>query len=76
MGHQKNHLNEMVLLSTHIICFHGVIKIIAFDFTLLSGTGVESDMSQIIKVWFLLEFMLYMAVNNFSVMLGAFSLNQ
>ena len=32
VGVQKNHIVEMVLLSTHNICFGGEIRILFFDY--------------------------------------------
>ena len=36
LGAQKYRLNEMVLLSTHNICFGGKIRKISFDYTILT----------------------------------------
>ena len=46
LGDQKNLLNEMVLLSTHNICFGLKIRKLIFDYALLSGGLVVTSISR------------------------------
>ena len=46
LGAQKNHLTEMVLLSTHNICFGWEIRKLFVDYALLfGGLAFQSDNS-------------------------------
>ena len=49
MGDQKNHLSEMVLLSTHNICFGGEIRELIFKYGLLSAGQVQDGRSILSK---------------------------
>ena len=68
LGAQKNHHIEMVLLSTHNICFDWEIRKLIFWYAHL--TQCLDHCSHHISFCFLFDLILYVPVNNSSVMSG------